>query len=618
MHTFQTPISHIALPKQFTYPFHYTPHPLCVLAAEEVQAYLHTRPEWHDELQHGKMFGVLIVQDAKGSLGYLAAFSGNLAGSNHHPFFVPPVFDLLDPNGYFKQEEARISALNHTIQQCHPTDTPLLRGGRGCVKEHPEYTTPYCYPDDRREEGSQEHTAGDVPAEGQNHPHGDNTHVDAHEILRFALDDKKEALDGKNYNIVSLKEQRKQRSIALQQWIFRQFRLLNARGEAKDIEQIFEETTRRNPPAGTGECAAPKLLQYAYLHGLQPLAMAEFWWGDSPKGEIRRHGHYYPSCRHKCEPILHHMLQGLDVEPNPLLVSNTDATQLHTVYEDEYLLVVNKPAGMLSVPGKTGQASVLSILQERYPDATGPLLVHRLDMDTSGLLLAAKDKDIHAQLQAQFESRSVKKRYVALLEGIPHNKEPKGFIRLPLRPDYDNRPYQLVDFEYGKPAVTRYEIISPALCHPEPSPFCHPERSEGSREHPQESPLLRGGRGCVTEPSPLCHPDDRREEGSREHPAVKNQEYAPEILRREAPLNDKKARDNNTHKERTRILYHPETGRTHQLRVHSAHPDGMGCPIVGDPLYGQPADRLYLHAETLEFRHPVSGKMMKIKAEPPF
>ena len=507
MHTFQTPISHIPLPEQFTYPFHYTPHPLCVLATEEVQSYLHTRPEWHEELQHGKMFGVLVVQDNEGRVGYLAAFSGNLAGSNHHPFFVPPVYDLLDPDGYFKQEEAQISALNSLILRL----------------------TSHCHPE--RSEGSREHTAGDVPAEGQNHPHGDNTHMDAPEILR-----RKAPLNDKD--IESLKEERKNRSIALQQWIFRQFRLLNAHGETKDIEQIFAETARRNPPAGTGECAAPKLLQHAYLQGLQPLAMAEWWWGDSPKGEIRRHGHYYPSCRHKCEPILRHMLQGLDVEPNPLLVSNTDATQLHTVYEDESLLVVNKPAGMLSVPGKTGQASVLSILQERYPDATGPLLVHRLDMDTSGLLLAAKDKDIHAQLQAQFESRSVKKRYLALLEGVPQGKEPKGFIRLPMRPDYDNRPYQLVDFEYGKPAVTRYEILSPLA--------------------------------------------------------------------------------DETSKERTLIHYYPETGRTHQLRVHSAHPDGMNCPIVGDPLYGQPADRLYLHAEYLEFRHPAHGKIMKIQSTHPF
>ena len=486
LHTFSN-FEQISLPERFTYPFHYTPHPLCVQAAEEVQAYLQGRTDWHDELQQGKMFGVLIVRTPEGAIGYLAAFSGNLAGSNHHNYFVPPVYDLLDPNGYFKQEEARISEINLILT----SPTPVI--------------------------------LNEVKNLG-------NTHVDATEILRrdAPLDNNDD-----NTNIERLKEQRKQRSIALQQWIFRQFRLRNARGEEKDIEQIFEETARRNPPAGTGECAAPKLLQHAYLQGYHPLAMAEFWWGNSPKGEIRHHGHYYPSCRHKCEPILGFMLQGLEVEPNPLLTSLTDPTLLETVYEDEYLLVVNKPAGMLSVPGKTGQASVLTILQERYPDATGPILVHRLDMATSGLLLAAKDKDTHALLQKQFEGRTVKKRYIALLDGIPQGKEPKGFIRLPMRPDFDNRPLQMVCFEYGKPAVTRYVIQSEA-------------------------------------------------------------------------------------KNLTRIAYYPETGRTHQLRVHSAHPDGMNCPIVGDPLYGQPADRLYLHAERLEFRHPVTDQRMHITKEAPF
>ena len=457
IHSFPIATYNLPLPQLFTYPFHYTPHPLCVKAAEEVQQYLQTRTDWHEELQQGKMFGVLVVKTSTGEVGYLAAFSGNLAGSNHHDYFVPPVYDLLNPDGYFKEEEARISAINVML----------------------------------------------------NHTN-----------------------DNYQETIEALKEERKQRSIALQQWIFEQFRLRNARGEEQDIYSIFTQTAHRNPPAGTGECAAPKLLQYAYLNNLQPLAMAEFWWGDSPKGEIRRHGHYYPACRHKCEPILNFMLQGLEVEPNPLLTSNTDATQLETVYEDDYLLVVNKPAGMLSVPGKTGQASVLTLLQERYPDATGPILVHRLDMATSGLLLAAKDKDTHALLQKQFEGRTVKKRYIALLEGIPQ-AEPKGFIRLPLRPDFDNRPLQMVCYEYGKPAVTRYEIM-------------------------------------------------------------------------------------DTENDRTRMAFYPETGRTHQLRVHAAHREGLNCPIVGDPLYGQPTDRLYLHAERLEFRHPVTGQRLQIQKEAPF
>jgi len=468
IHHFHKDICHLPLPQRFTYPFHYTPHPLCVMAAEEVQAYLQTRTDWHSELQQGKMFGVLVIRTPKNETGYLAAFSGNLAGNNYHEFFVPPVYDLLNPDGYFKQEETHISEINRLIDNI------------------------------TRNESTE--TSDDA--------------------------------------IQALKEERKNRSIALQQWIFHQFKLLNAKGETEDIYQIFANQAHRLPPAGTGECAAPKLLQYAYLHGLEPLAMAEFWWGNSPKGEIRRHGHYYPSCRHKCEPILNFMLQGLDVEPNPLLTSFTDANQLETVYEDDWLLVINKPAGMLSVPGKTGQASVLSILQERYPDATGPLLVHRLDMATSGLLLAAKDKDTHALLQQQFENRNVKKRYIALLEGTP-KVEPKGFIRLPLRPDFDNRPLQMVDFEWGKPAVTRYEILS----------------------------------------------TDQADETGVNH---------------------------------TRVAFYPETGRTHQLRVHSAHPDGMNCPIVGDPLYGQADQRMYLHAESLQFQHPKTKHILRIHKQSPF
>ena len=502
IHSFPIATENLPLPQLFTYPFHYTPHPLCVKAAEKVQQYLQTRTDWHEELQQGKMFGVLVVKTPTEEVGYLAAFSGNLAGSNHHDYFVPPVYDLLKPDGYFKEEEARISEINRQISELQNSPLPVI-----------------------------------LTTEGRKDL---DTQSNGNQILRYAQNDKKEnqndkkeALDDNNQEIIeALKEERKQRSIALQQWIFEQFRLRNAHGEEQDIYSIFTQTAHRNPPAGTGECAAPKLLQYAYLNNLQPLAMAEFWWGDSPKGEIRRHGHYYPACRHKCEPILNFILQGLEVELNPLLTSNTDATQLETVYEDDYLLVVNKPAGMLSVPGKTGQASVLTLLQERYPDATGPILVHRLDMATSGLLLAAKNKDTHALLQKQFEGRTVKKRYIALLEGIPQ-AEPKGFIRLPLRPDFDNRPLQMVCYEYGKPAVTRYEIM-------------------------------------------------------------------------------------DTENDKTRMAFYPETGRTHQLRVHAAHPEGLNCPIVGDPLYGQPADRLYLHAERLEFRHPVDNRMLRIKKEAPF
>ena len=550
IHYFKNDISEIELPQQFTYPFRYTPHALSRMAAEEVQHYLQTRPEWQEELQQGKMFGVLIIRTLQREIGYLAAFSGNLAGSSHHSFFVPPVYDLLNPDGYFKEEEEQISLINRELKEIEASAYSSKAYQQKMVALHQEEKEAIDKQKQLMKEAQQRRN--ELRATGT------LTEEELAALIKESQTEKtrlkriknawKDYIDyqKKQFNpwldrIHELKEERKQRSAALQQWIFEQFRLLNARGEEKNTYNIFYELFEQLPPAGTGECAAPKLLQYAYQNGLEPIAMAEFWWGDSPKGEIRRHGQYYPSCKHKCEPILGFMLQGLDVEPNPLLITNTDASQLETIYEDEYLLVINKPAGMLSVPGKNGQESVQSLMRKRYPDATGPLMVHRLDMDTSGLLLVAKDEQTHTQLQEQFEKREVKKRYIALLDGIVTSKNEKDFIRLPLRPDYDNCPLQMVDFQHGKSAITRYEIL-------------------GITSH------------FIDEKEHFC----------------------------------------------TRMAYYPESGRTHQLRVHSAHPDGMDCPILGDPLYGQAADRMYLHAESLQFRHPQTGQNMKFEKKAPF
>lgn len=539
MHPFKANIGQLSVPEQFTFPFYYTPNPLCVQAAEEVQSYLESRTDWHEELQKGKMFGVLVVRNKQGEIGYLAAFSGNLAGSNHHSFFVPPVYDLLNPDGYFKEEEERISAINrkiaeeetaHGIKELQNSLTELKEEQKTFLKTKEE---DYKQAKERRAVLRQSGTLSEDELEKLNR----QSQFEKAELKRRKTKFQSEAdtlakkIREKQDNIQRLKDERKTRSAALQRWIFSQFQMHNAKGEVKNLCEIFAGTPQGIPPAGSGECAAPKLLQYAYLHGLHPLAMAEFWWGNSPKGEIRKHRYYYPSCKSKCEPILNFMMQGLEVEPNPLLTSKTDTDQLDTVYEDEYLLVVDKPSGMLSVPGKTEQISVASIMAGRYPEADGPLIVHRLDMDTSGLLLIAKTKEIHAELQKQFENQQVKKRYIALLSGKP-DVPPTGFIRLPLLPDFENRPLQTVNHEYGKPAVTRYELL-----------------------------------------------------------------------------------EDNCH---TRIAFYPETGRTHQLRVHAAHPDGLNTPILGDPLYGQPAERLYLHAERLEFRHPVTHKIMRITQEAPF
>lgn len=537
-HSFQTSIAGIELPRLFTYPFHYTPHPLCVMAAGEVQAYINKQTRWKEELDKGKMFGVLIVRTSNGQTGYLAAFSGNLCGSNSHSFFVPPVYDLLKPDGFFKIEEEQISAINHQIGQLQNCDRYLelqqkmeretassqqaLSEARKVLKAAKEKR------EQRRLHRPNENEQAAMIRESQYQK------AEFKRLERYwkeQISEIKTEMESFSSQIEALKAERRNRSAALQQKLFQQFNFLNAKGETRNLCAIFEETVQKTPPAGAGECAAPKLLQYAYLSGLSPIAMAEFWWGESPKTEIRHHGYYYPSCRGKCEPILRHMLQGLDVEPAPSERYSLSQNMPEILFEDQWLLVLHKPEGVLSVPGKSEEQSIYSLLRARYPEATGPLVVHRLDMATSGLLLAAKTQEVHRHLQAQFENRSIKKRYIALLDGILSEEE--GVIDLPICPDYLDRPRQMVNEELGKTAITRYQVM---------------DRKNGQ----------------------------------------------------------------------TRIAFFPLTGRTHQLRVHAAHPLGLNCPIVGDELYGRKAERLYLHAEYLEFIHPVSGQRMVIEKKAEF
>lgn len=587
IHFFKKPVSHIALPEKFTYPFHYTPHPLCVLAAEEVKEYIASRKEWQEELALGKMFGVLVVlqkteeatdkvkeagTDEESRIGYLAAFSGNLAGKNLHSYFVPPVYDLLQPQGFFKIEEEQISAINIRINELENSASYLeskekweIETGQAQAELNQAKAELKAAKESREirrqsPNGISEEEQAILIRESQ---YQKAEYKRKEKSWKKRLEEREAEVHRFKDEIERLKAERKERSAALQQKLFGEFRMLNAVGEVKDLCTIFEQTVQKVPPGGAGECALPKLLQYAYLHQLKPLAMAEFWWGDSPKNEIRHHGYYYPSCKGKCEPILQHMLQGLEVDENPLLDNVHKDTRLEIVFEDEWLLVINKPAGMLSVPGKTEDMdSVYHRLKEKYPDATGPMIVHRLDMATSGLLLVAKTKEAHRHLQAQFENRSIKKRYIALLDGviaeaeraatqttetpqkteIPHTigvpektvaPEKAGRISLPLCLNPLDRPRQMVSEEHGKEAVTEYQIIA------------------------------------------------------------KSEKY-------------------------TRIAFYPLTGRTHQLRVHAAHPKGLNCPILGDELYGKKADRLYLHAEYIEFRHPVYGDIICIQKAPDF
>lgn len=532
-HPFQSPTDSIELPEVFTNPFHYTPHPLCLLATKEVQAYLETRSDWREELEKGKMFGVLVVRKSTGEIGFLAAFSGNLAHYNNHDYFVPPVYDLLQPDGFFKIEEEQITAINHELE---------------AMQHNPDYLS-------WKKELQQQQTAASqalqtaktfLKTEKERRARLRETGLTADEDARLIQESQFQKAEYKRLErkwkaeltqletriqeyerqIQQRKQERKKRSAALQLRLFAQFNLLNARGETKDLCEIFAPTTQQVPPAGAGECAAPKLLQYAYLNQLRPIAMAEFWWGNSPKAEIRRHGYFYPACKGKCEPILKHMLIGLPVAFQSVQIPVTSDISLEILYEDDDLLVVNKPAGMLSVPGKEANFSVYDWARKQYPEATGPLIVHRLDMATSGLLLIAKKKEVHQHLQAQFKNRTIRKRYIARLDGIVASD--KGTISLPICPDPLDRPRQIVHETLGKPAVTTYEVL---------------QRSE----------------------------------------------------------------------HQTWIAFYPHTGRTHQLRVHSAHPNGLNAPIEGDTLYGHPSDRLYLHAELLEFDHPTTEKRIHIE-----
>ena len=464
LHIFQQSTASIPIPDKFTYPFHYEPHPLCILASQEVQAYLNRQTAWQAELQRGKMFGVLVVKAEDDTISYLAAFSGNLAHSNEQEFFVPPVYDLLRPDGFFKQEEEQISAINHRIESLIHSEE-YKQALKEYEEEEMEARTVLLKAKEDLQSAKirRDELRMNNPTEAQQKALIRESQFQKAEYKRLErkwkaeLSKREAAIKSYEEELHRLKQERKTRSAALQLKLFRQFRMQNALGEEKDLCELFAPTPQRIPPAGAGECAAPKLLQYAYLHQLHPLAMAEFWWGDSPVTEIRKHGHYYPACKGKCAPILTFMLQGLNVEENPLTKDKHTGWSPDIVYEDEDLLVVNKPAGMLSVPGKEGGRSLIERIRDLYPDAQEWQAVHRLDMATSGLLLLAKNKRIYQHLQVQFKNKTVKKRYIAWLDGIVPSDS--GSISLPLCPDWMNRPRQMVNHTDGKPAQTRYEVL---------------------------------------------------------------------------------------------------------------------------------------------------------------
>ncbi len=507
-------------------------HDVGGVEAREVMDYALSNELWHSELLAGKMLGVLVVKDEDGMLGYLAAYSGNLAHNGNNPYFVPHIYNLLEPQGLFRTGEAQITEINHRIEalECSPTKKELDN----------------LLDESAKSQRKKQRSNGEITAEQEAALIKESQFMKAElrrlkKRHRLEIERITQRLNDLQTTINALKAKRRTMSETLQRQLFKLFVVRNARGESSDVATIFEHRLHRLPPGGTGECCAPKLLQYAFLHSYTPVCMAEFWVGQSPQGEVRHHGHYYPACHSKCLPLLEFMMQGLDVEDNPLATASTE--QLKVVYEDQWLIVVDKPAGMLTVPGKDKNAtSALEIVSKMLraagakdpdpqspipaPRAEGALEVHRLDQATSGLVVFAKSKEAQSALRQQFEQRTVSKTYIALLEGKPLKE--KGIIDLPLRPDLDDRPRQVVDYEQGKRAVTQYRVL----------------------EH-------RGNR--------------------------------------------------------TLVEFKPLTGRTHQLRVHASHPQGLHCPIVGDMLYGTAAPRLCLHAQSINFTHPITGERMHLR-----
>ena len=572
----------IDIPERMNNPLDYEPHPLCIAACKELQAYLAERKDWREEIDKGKMFGVLIVEKNDKEIGYLAAYSGQIGGRSDWKGFVPAVFDYLQPDGYFKTHEAKITELNqriaHLINNPEIKETERILNKLHKVQEHKlnlhkmQITEAKAKRDARRQEASlHPDTKGLTPEEEQ-------AMIKESQFLKAELRRFKKLISQKtpleemydNYQkgLQEIKQLRKSNSDELQKWLFSQFKMLNDKGESKDLLEIFKEFNQMVPPAGSGECCEPKLLQYAFEHGLKPLQMAMFWWGESPKEEIRHHLHFYPACNGKCKPILHWMLPADVFEQ-----ASADAyiyNKVEILYEDQELAVIHKPEGMLSVPGKDAQLpSIYSWARKQFPEATGPLIVHRLDMATSGLMVIAKTEFAYHRLQEQFTSHQVQKRYVAIVcckdkDMAQRIKDAAKMISLPLMPDYLDRPRQIVNHEQGKEAITEYEVL-------------------GSEE--------------------------RR---------VKSEEFNS-AANHEVQSSNLKVQSSNLKVQCIRLALYPKTGRTHQLRVHCAHREGLDAPILGDPLYGNvKADRLHLHAEAITFKHPLTGKEIHIERKADF
>ncbi|WP_339341384.1 RluA family pseudouridine synthase [uncultured Polaribacter sp.] len=550
---FKTAISGITLPEKFTFPFYYEPHLLAKIATKEVQSYLENQTDFehnfgldinNNALVIGKMFGVLVVKNKQDKIGYLTAFSGKLADKSLPEKFVPPVFNMRTSGSFYIKGELEIDVMNAQLGILKK-DKKYLELKKLIAENTAIIQTDLSFQRSRMKRAKSDRKSqkkkaitllNDLEFEKLTKKLTQESYNNQFFIKElqeyYQAKIEKINLEFKVFEdkIIALKKERKEKSNYLQQTLFSKYAFLNQQKELKSLLTIFNNPAIK-PPAGSGECAAPKLLQYAFANNLTPITMAEFWWGSAPNAAVRHHKNYYPACQGRCKPILTHMLAHTEMDANLLLENLSEKQDLEIIYEDDALIVVHKPAEFLSVPGKEIKDSVYTRIKERYPSATGPLIVHRLDMSTSGVLLLTKTKEANKALQSQFINRTIKKRYVALLDGNLSKKS--GKITLPLRVDLNDRPKQLVDFTYGKSAETDWKIIN-------------------------------------------------KENG------------------------------------KTRVNFYPITGRTHQLRMHAAHKNGLNTPIVGDDLYGKKEKRLHLHAEFIEFLHPTTLKKMSFTVAPKF
>ncbi|MFA0380207.1 pseudouridine synthase [Vibrio sp. 10N.222.54.A3] len=539
----------LALPTRFTFPYYYTPHPVCEFAMLQLQQSLVDCGV--NETSQGNLYAVLLVQNpTTQGLGYLSAFSGlqldpALVSQLNNIHFVPPAFDskqFQSQNSANLARQLQLSDDIEKLQQSHNLDT-LLAELEGLKIESAKAIEAFqlamaankAQRNELREQANQEKALGNLESAANLLKQlGNQSSQEKRDLKALRIEWKQKIAEHQSQIdlIESELKNRKQDHQAVSQQLETQrlshYRFIN---QAKQSKNLLELLDGKDALEGSGDCCLPKLLNFAFEHGFKPLALSEFWWGLPPTDIIRQHANLYPVCQSKSFEILEHQLSGIELEDNPLIVNPAVGKSFNIVYEDDEIVVVNKPEEFLSVPGKFIEDSVYTRIKARYPDATGPLIIHRLDMSTSGLLILALTAESNKHIQKQFINRTVEKRYTALLDGEITGES--GNISLPLRGDITDRPRQLVCHQHGRNAETHWQVVS-------------------------------------------------------------------------------------THNGKTKVHLYPKTGRTHQLRVHCAHPLGLGVPIRGDDLYGYKRERLHLHAGYLKLIHPTTGEWMEFEVPSEF